>query len=144
MENLKKKRLLDMTYYALVTVSFLMAVIFMIYLATQPIIMYAKVIYWIITDLLMALIIFDIVCTNIKKYKFTAGVILYVLTLVTLAITIVAYVSLSTNLILTATQLFPYLALLVLSWVVNIFTIILYSVGVKLVELTRSKRVTKK
>lgn len=141
MEQTKRKTLLSMTYYALVSIVMLLGVVFMIYLATQTVPLYAKICFWILADALIGLVIFDIVCTNIKRYKFIAGIILYVLSLVTFVLTIIVYISLSTNLILTAVQVFPYLALFVLSWTMTIFTIVLFTVGLNLIE--KPKRVVK-
>ena len=76
MEQTKKKILLGMVYYALVSVAILMGVIFMIYLATQDVALYAKISLWILTDVLIGLIIFDIICTNIRKLKYICNNIL--------------------------------------------------------------------
>lgn len=142
MEQTKKKILLGMVYYALVSVAILMGVIFMIYLATQDVALYAKISLWILTDVLIGLIIFDIICTNIRKLKYIAGIILYICSLVTIVMSIITYITISTNLILTAVQVFPYLALLMLSWVINIFVILQYFTGLKMIEL-KPKRVVK-
>lgn len=142
MEQTKKKILLGMVYYALVSVAILMGVIFMIYLATQDVALYAKISLWILTDVLIGLIIFDIICTNIRKLKYIAGIILYICSLVTIVMSIITYITISTNLILTAVQVFPYLALLMLSWVINIFVILQYFTGLKMIEI-KSKRAVK-
>lgn len=141
MEQTKRKTLLSMTYYALASIIMLLGVIFMIYLSTQTVPLYAKICFWILADAIIGVVIFDIVCTNIKKFKFIAGIILYVLGLVTFTLSIIVYISLSTNLILTPVQLFPYLVLFVLSWTMTIFTIVLFTVGVNLIE--KPKRVAK-
>ena len=141
MEQTKRKTLLNMTYYALVSTVMLLGVIFMIYLSTQTVPLYAKIGFWILADGLIGLVIFDIVCTNIKRFKFIAGIILYVLSLVTFILSIIVYISLSTNLILTTVEVFPYLALFVLSWTMTIFTVILFIVGLHLVE--KPKRTVK-
>lgn len=130
-----------MTYYALASIIMLLGVIFMIYLSTQTVPLYAKICFWILADAIIGVVIFDIVCTNIKKFKFIAGIILYVLGLVTFTLSIIVYISLSTNLILTPVQLFPYLVLFVLSWTMTIFTIVLFTVGINLIE--KPKRVAK-
>ncbi len=142
MEQTKKKILLGMVYYALVSVAILMGVIFMIYLATQDVALYAKISLWILTDVLIGLIIFDIICTNIRKLKYIAGIILYICSLVTIVMSIITYITISTNLILTAVQVFPYLALLMLSWVINIFVILQYFTGLKIIEI-KPKRAVK-
>lgn len=141
MEQSKQKTLLSMVYYALVSITILLGVIFMIYLATQSVPLYAKICFWILADALIGLVIFDIVCTNIKRFKFIAGIILYVLSLVTFALSIIVYITLSTNLILSAVQVFPYLALFVLSWTMTIFSIVLYTIGLHLIQ--RPKRSVK-
>ena len=141
MEQSKQKTLLSMVYYALVSITMLLGVIFMIYLATQSVPLYAKICFLILADALIGLVIFDIVCTNIKRFKFIAGIILYVLSLVTFALSIIVYITLSTNLILSAVQVFPYLALFVLSWTMTVFSIVLYTVGLHLIQ--RPKRAVK-
>lgn len=134
MEQNRKRNLLNMTYYALVTLSILIGVIFMIYLATQTVTLYAKICYWIIADLIIGIVIFDIICTNIKKFKYIVGIILYITTLVVFALSVIFYITLSTNLILPVAQLFAYLAPFTLSYMMIIFTIILFNIGLILVE----------
>lgn len=130
----RKRNLLNMTYYALITLCIFIGVIFMIFLATQEITTYAKVCYWILTDLLIGIVIFDIVCTNIKKYKYIVGIILYICSLVGFVLSMIYYITLSSNLILPTTLLFSYLAPLTLLGLMIIFTIILFNIGLILVE----------
>lgn len=144
MENFKKRNLLNMTYYALTVLSFVFAVLFMVYIVTQSTLLYAQIIYGILIVLFVGLVIFDIICTNMRRYKYIGGIILFIMTILIIAMSIVTYISLSTDLVLTVTQLYPYFALMLMSYLINTFVIVLYVVGIKLVDMkTRRTSSTK-
>lgn len=139
MEFSGKKVLLNMVYYTLVALLIATAITFMVYLANTDTNALVKVGYYVLTILFIMLMIFDIIATNMRGWKFISGLILYILTVITIIMTFVVYAVYATNSIIPADVVGIFTTLLVMSLAINVITILIYTVGEKIVEYNTTK-----
>ncbi len=127
MELTHKRILQSMLYYSMLALTIILSVFFMITLSMKDTMLYARIIYYIWTGVLVASLIFDIVCTIMHKNKFVVGLILFVLAVLWLVMAIIVYFNLSTGAMLVAANMGLFNRLVVLSFILtgmSIFTFI--------------------
>ena len=127
MELTHKRILQSMLYYSMLALTIILSVFFMITLSMKDTMLYARIIYYIWTGVLVASLIFDIVCTIMHKNKFVVGLILFVFAVLWLVMAIIVYFNLSTGAMLVAANMGLFNRLVVLSFILtgmSIFTFI--------------------
>lgn len=129
-----KKLLLIITYYTLIGLAIIMAGGFVLALAFRAYPFWAKIIYYIWAGVVIATIIFDIVCTATNRMKFISGMIIYVLSLSAIAMSVIIYLVNTTRTGL-GTDLGPVFNLVTaLSYATTLFMIAEYIVGEFLID----------
>ncbi len=88
MENSQKRVLLQMTYYTLIGLSIVFTIFFVLRISYSNMPLYIKIIYYIWSGVLILAVIYDIVCTLTNKMKFIVGIILFVLTILSIIMAI--------------------------------------------------------
>lgn len=129
MELTHKKILQNMLYYSVLALTIIASVFFMVTLAMRDTMMYARVIFYIWTGVLVATLIFDIVCTVMHKNKFIVGLILFVLAVCWLVMAIIVYFNLSTGAMLVAANMGLFNRLVVYSFILTIMGITTFIIG---------------
>ena len=92
-----KKVLLIVVYYSLIAVMVAFEVFFMITLASANMAVWEKVSYFILAGLLVAVIVYDIICTCLHTQKYISGFILFGITLAVVAISLIVMALNSAN-----------------------------------------------
>ena len=78
-------------YYTLAILALASAAFFIYVLSVRDVAMWAKVIYYIWSGLVIGVIIFDIICTNSGEGKFVSGAIVYVLSILAVIMACIVY-----------------------------------------------------
>jgi len=79
MSEIQKKILLNMSYFTLISLSIVCSGFFVFRTYYSNFAEYIKIIYYILTGLLVLNLIYDIICTIRKSSKFIVGIILFAL-----------------------------------------------------------------
>ena len=130
-----KKVLSIITYYTLFGISVLMAAMTILFVLNRVVPMWAKVLYVLWACAVVGTLIFDIVCTTSKRMKFISGILVYVLSIVSIIVTAILYLvrsSLTAGLTATFMPVYTGIAAIVLS--TTIYMIATFIVGEALVE----------
>ena len=131
-----KKVLSIITYYTLFGIAILMAslsILFVLNRAEMP--MWAKVLYTLWSCVVIGTLIFDVICTTTKRMKFISGIIVYVLSIVSIVVTAILYLtnaSLTAGLTAVFMPVFTGAAAIILS--TTIYMIATFIVGEAVVE----------
>lgn len=139
MEFNGKKILLNMVYYTVCALLLACGVTFMIFLAMSDTRTLIKVGYFILTTLFVLLMLFDIICTNLTHMKFISGLVLYVLTIVTIVMAFIVYGTWSTRGMIAVDLVNMFSTLTSMSFILAILNIIIFCVGQKIVEYRTTK-----
>ncbi len=134
MEFTGKKVLLTIVYYTLIALNLAIAITFMVFLSVSGASLFSVIGYYILTSLFVLLMIYDIICTNVKRMKFVSGLILYVLCVLTVVMAFVVYALTVVNGIVPAGIANIFTALITLSLAIAVIDIVIFSVGQKLIE----------
>ena len=86
-----KKLLSTIVYYTLIVLSILNAGFFICALMVKDVAMWAKVIYIIWSVVVIAVAIYDVICTRARKSKFVSGLIIYVLSILAVVMACILY-----------------------------------------------------
>lgn len=86
-----KKLLSTIVYYTLIVLSILNAGFFIYALMVKDVVMWAKVIYIIWSVVVIAVAIYDVICTRARKSKFVSGLIIYVLSILAVVMACILY-----------------------------------------------------
>lgn len=134
-----KKVLLNVTYYSLIAVMLAFEVFFMISLANASMAVWEKVCFYVLAGLLVAVVVYDIICTCLHSQKYISGFVLYGLTLATIALSLVVMAINSANgrLLLDITERF--FRIILFSYLINVFAILVYTTGEKLIVNTTNR-----
>ncbi len=87
----KKKVLSQIVYFTLAILSVLSSIFFVTALARSAVPTWARVTYYIWIGLIIGVIVFDIVCTKTHEGKFISGLIVYVLSVLSVIVPFVLY-----------------------------------------------------
>ena len=124
-----KKILANLVYYTLIGVMVALVVFFVIMLASRRMELYFQIPYYIICGLLVGVVVFDIICTVMHRNKYISAFILYGITLLTIAMSFVAYGLIATNGVVAINLLGKLISLIALSYAINAFAIIIFAIG---------------
>ena len=95
--SLKSKKTLSvLSYYTLFGIAIIMAAITILFTINRALPMWSKVLYVIWSCAVIGTLIFDVVCTSIRRYKFVSGILVYVLSIVSIIVTAILYLVSST------------------------------------------------
>ncbi|MBQ7798494.1 MAG: hypothetical protein IJ371_05165 [Clostridia bacterium] len=134
--SVKGKKILSLiTYYTLFGIAILMAAMTILFVLNRVVPMWAKVLYVLWACVVIGTLIFDIVCTSTKRMKFISGIIIYVLSIVSIIVTAILYLvrsSLTAGLTATFMPVYTGIAAIVLS--TTIYMIATFIVGEAVVE----------
>lgn len=86
-----KKLLSTIVYYTLIVLSILNAGFFIYALMVKDVAMWAKVIYIIWSVVVIAVAIYDVICTRARSSKFVSGLIIYVLSILAVVMACILY-----------------------------------------------------
>ena len=86
-----KKLLSTIVYYTLIVLSILNAGFFIYALMVKDVVIWAKVIYIIWSVVVIAVAIYDMICTRARKSKFVSGLIIYVLSILAVVMACILY-----------------------------------------------------
>ena len=137
-----KKVLLNTIYYTLIAAMVAFVVFFMISLANASMANWERVVFYILTILLVLAVIYDIICTCMRKEKHIVAWIIYWITIATIVFSLVVMALNSANgrLILDISERF--FRIILFMYLINVFAILVYLVGEKL-GVTISNRIKK-
>ena len=130
-----KKILSIITYYTLFGIAILMAAMSILFVINRALPLWAKVLYVLWSCVVIGTLIFDVVCTSTKRMKFISGILVYVLSIVSIIVTAILYLTragLATGLTTTFMPIYTGVAALILS--TSIYMIATFVVGEAVVE----------
>lgn len=134
--SIRAKKILSLiTYYTLFAIAVLMSAMTILFVLNRVVPMWAKVLYVLWACVVIGTLIFDIVCTTTKRMKFISGILVYVLSIVSIIVTAILYLvsaGLTTGLTATFMPVYTGIAAIVLS--TTIYMIATYIVGEAVVE----------
>ena len=91
MSIFNKKNLSTVVYFTLAILTLAFSAFFIYCLAVKEIVMWAKVVYFIWIGLVIGVTIFDIICTSSGEGKTVSGFIIYILSLLAVAMACILY-----------------------------------------------------
>ena len=86
-----KRKLSTICYYTLAILTFAVACLFGYALIVRRVAMWARVVYFIWLAVVLATVVFDIVCTHNNRGKEVTGLIVYVLSILSLIVAAILY-----------------------------------------------------
>lgn len=90
--SVKNKKLMStIVYYTLIALSILSSAFFIYALIIKDVAMWAKVIYFIWSGVVIVVAIYDVFCTISHRSKFITGIIIYVLSLLAVIMACILY-----------------------------------------------------
>ena len=134
-----KKVLLNMTYYTLIGAMVALEIFFMTTLAGASLAMWERVVYYILAIALVVAVIYDIICTCMHRQKYIAGFILYVITIVTVVMSLIVFALNSTNGRLLIDISEKFFRLVLFSYIINALAIAIYCTGEKLITTIQNR-----
>jgi len=137
-----KRVLLNMTYYTLIGAMVVLEVFFMITLAGASMAMWERAIYYVLAAVLVAVTIYDIICTCMHRQKYVAGIILYITTIAVFVFSLVVMALNSSNGRLLIDISEKFFRIVLFSYIINALAIAIYCTGEKLIS-TLANRIKK-
>lgn len=133
--EVKEKRILSIIcFYTLIGLAILMAGGFVVALAFRTFPLWAKIVYITWAGLVIATVIFDIVCTATNSMKFISGLMIYVLSMLAIAMSVVVYLIYTTRTGLQVDINSVYMLAVAMSYATSLFLIAEFIVGENLIE----------
>ena len=124
-----KRGLLTLMYYTTIIFMAVFSVIFAVFLANHLTVTWARIAYYVWLALIVIAICYDIYCVITNNRRYYSGLLLYVITIVTLVASILLFFSFAENGIILATGLFGYISSVFLSYFINALAICIYFMG---------------
>ncbi len=134
MEFEQKRVLLNMVYYTTIAVMIALVVFLFISLNSASLANWERVSLYVVIGLLVALVIYDIICTCLNRDKYIAGFILYVITLALVILSLIMFAINSANGRLLIDISERFFRLILFSYIIDILVIVIYCVGQSLVK----------
>lgn len=139
--EIKEKRILSIIcFYTLITLTILMAGGFIVAMAIRTFPLWAKVVYITWAGLVIATVIFDIVCTATNSMKMISGLIIYILTILAIAMSVIVYLVYTTRNGLATDINFVYILAVAMSYATSLFMIAEFITGENLIEHNTSAK----
>lgn len=138
--SVKNKRILStIVYYTLIALALINVGFFIFALVVKDVAMWAKVIYFIWSGLVIGVLIFDIICTATHEAKTISGLIVYILSVLAVVMAVILYV-INAGPQGIATDYFNlFISISVISLMTTGYMIASWCVGEKLVEHATSE-----
>ena len=134
--TIKGKKILSIiSYYTLFGIAVLMAALAILFIINRVMPMWAKVLYTLWSCTVIGALIFDVVCTATRRMKFISGIIVYVLSIASIVVTAILYLtsaSLTSGLTAVFMPVFTGVSAIILS--TTIYMIATFIVGETVVE----------
>ena len=135
--SIRGKKILSLiTYYTLFGIAIIMAALAILYSLNRELLpMWASVLYVLWSCAVIGTLIFDVVCTSSKRMKFISGILVYVLSIISIIVTAILYLvraSLTAGLTAAFMPVFAGTAAIILS--TTIYMIATFIVGEAVVE----------
>ena len=130
-----KKILSIITYYTLFGIAIIMAALAILFVINRALPMWSQVLYVIWSCAVIATLIFDIVCTTTRRMKFVSGLMVYVLSIISIIVTLILYLvntSLTAGLTSVFMPVYAGVAAVILS--TSVYMIATFIVGESVVE----------
>ena len=124
-----KRTLLGITYYSLILFMIILIVFFILGLRSERVYTWAEVCYIIISVLLALEVIYDLTCNFSGSMKFSSGVVLIVLTYITVILSFILFGIMATNGRIPFEMTDIFIMQIGLSYAINILAIIIYCIG---------------
>lgn len=134
--SIKGKKILSIiTYYTLFGIAIIMAGVSILYAVGRALPMWAKVLYTLWSCAVIGTLIFDVICTSTRRMKFISGLIVYILSAVSVVVTAILYLTragFTAGLTTAFMPIFAGIAAIILS--TSIYMIFTFIVGESVVE----------
>ena len=135
-----KKTLSTVVYYTLAAITLAFAGFFIYALMVRDVAVWARIIYFIWTGLVIGTVVFDVVCTSNGEGKTITGLLVYVLSVLALIVSAILYF-VNTGAAGLATNFFNlFISISLLSILTSCFLIATWVVGERLVVRTRENK----
>lgn len=135
-----KKTLSTVVYYTLAVLALCFAGFFVYALIIRDVAMWAKVVYFIWSALVIGAVIFDIICTSNGEGKTLVGLVVYVLSLLAVIMAAILYFT-NSGMQGLATSFFNlFISVSIISLITTGFLIATWCVGERLVEHTTENK----
>lgn len=145
MSVFNKKVLSIIVYYTLVVLAIGAGAFFVFAVMINGLPLWAKIIYYAWVGLLIGAVVFDIVCTCTHQAKTISGFIIYVLSVLAAAMTILLYLLNATTAGIEPTFMQTYMSTSILSLITTGYMIATWCVGESVVEhATANKEIDQK
>lgn len=129
-----KRTLSSIVYYTLAVLTLLASAFFIYCLSIKDVVGWARIVYYIWTAVVIGVTIFDVICTNSGEGKFVSGVIVYVLSILAIAMACILYFA-NSGMEGLATEFFNlFISVSLISLITTGFLIATWSVGENRVE----------
>lgn len=129
-----KKTLSQISYYTLTILAVLSSAFFVISLVRSTVPTWARVVYFIWIGLIIGAVVFDIVCTRTHEGKFISGMIIYILSILSIIVPVVLYFMNSNNMGILPDFFNVFISVALMSFITVGLTIATWMVGESLVE----------
>lgn len=86
-----KRILSSIAYYTLIALTLAFSAFFIFCVSVKDVQMWVKVVYYIWTAVVIGTSIFDVICTNVGEGKFISGLMVYVLSVLAVAMACILY-----------------------------------------------------
>lgn len=134
MSVFNKKVLAIIVYYTLIALALVSSAFFVYCLVVKDVALWAKIIYYVWTGLVVGVLIFDIICTSTHEGKTVSGLIVYVLSVLAVIMACILYL-LNTSRTGLATSFFNlFLSVSLISLMTTGYMIASWCVGESIVE----------
>lgn len=145
MSVFNKKVLSIIVYYTLVVLAIGAGAFFVFAVMINGLPLWAKIVYYAWVGLLIGAVVFDIVCTCTHQAKTISGFIVYVLSVLAAAMTILLYLLNATTAGIEPSFLQTYMSTSILSFITTGYMIATWCVGESVVEhATANKEIDQK
>lgn len=134
-----KRTLLTMTYYTLIGAMVALEIFFMITLAGASLAMWERVVYYILAALLVAVVVYDIICTIMHRQKYIAGFVLYVITIAVFVMSLIVFALNSGNGRLLIDISEKFFRLILFSYIINALAVLIYCTGENLINTVQNR-----
>lgn len=137
----RKKTLSIITYYTLFAIAIIMSALAILFVVNRALPMWSKVLYVLWACAVIGTLIFDVVCTSARRMKFISGIIVYVLSIISIIVTVILYLvnsSLTAGLVATFMPVYTGVAAIIMS--TSIYLIATFIVGEAVVEHATSAK----
>ena len=133
MKKREENILNNLVYYTLIAVMVAFVIYFAFNLVRVDIPTWQKVMYYVVTGLLVVNVIVDVLSTLTRKYKLVSGIMLYIFTIAMVILNMAVYMIDTVDGVLVAEALSVDIFLLTVATIINVFTICIFCTGKKLI-----------